>query len=382
MGVMAYRVPSSSSDSRECAASSRHFAHVVLISSRFKHYHNIHDVLQQMQFNGRSKQEQAMVMRAYEFAKEKHMGQTRADEETPFIYHLLEVAHKVASWGYGSVAVSTALLHDAPEDANVRLFEIEMDFGSEVAYLTGLLAKPKLYQGSWINATSSIYCEVRGERGRELYNDKSNAYYNRLFKAGSLTALAIKFADSSQNLEEILNLPQWKRTRNVGTMVKHLVKLGEKLMPPIAFVEFVGRLRGLGLKIQNGDNARVLDPVTILPARSYIGQSSLEAFRPPGLDHLTLYWQNNNAAFELGLPREVALVRTTSLFSALRAAFNERRFKVLPGESLLPPQMVGHEEIFSVTSVHPNRVSVDEIRDRSIEFLFRNLRPLLEAAIS
>lgn len=380
MGVMAHSVLKHNGTSRRPTTFSSYPLLVVSITRRFKNYHNIDDVLQQMQLSGRQERERVMVRQAYEFAKEKHSGQTRADEETPVLYHLLEVAHKVASWGYNSIAVSAALLHDAPEDANVRLFEIQMRFGQTVAYLVGLLAKPKLHQGAWIDATSPKYYEIKGERGRELYDQKSEAYYNRLFDGGSLTALAIKFADSSQNLEEILNLPQWKRTRNVGTMVKHLVKLGERIMPLRAFNEFVTQLRVLGFYVEDRAKEEPSGPVLLLPSRRYVGRASLDKFQAPDFDHVTLYDSDDKVVFELGLPPLAARLNERVLLLALRAVFGERRFEVSRGESLLPSKMVGHEEIFCIRPTDTHNVPLDEISNRSTEFLFRQLRPLLEAA--
>ncbi len=380
MGALAYSAFDHQTSSKQSTSFSKCSVFVISITRRFRHYHNIWDVLQQMLLNGRSKQEQVMVMRAYEFAKEKHRGKMRTDEETLYINHLLEVAHKVASWGYGRVAVSTALLHDAPEDANVKLSEISAHFDPTVAYLVGLLTKPKLHEGVWIYADSKKYYEVKGERGRNLYNQKSDAYYNSLFNAGSLTTLVIKFADSLQNLEEIVNLPEWKRMRNVATMVKHLVKLGEKIIQPTAFLDFKARLLALGFDIYNENYDKTIKPVVVLPHRSNISRYSLDTFRQPDLDHLTLYEPNARNIFELGLPSAAALLDDRALLSVLRTVFSERFFVLSRNKSLLPQQMAGHEKIIGIRPIGSIPLSVDEIKYRSIE-LFSRLRPMLEAAM-
>lgn len=71
------------------------------------------------------------IKRAYHFAEEKHAGVTRGTGE-PYINHVLRTARSVAEWGAESEVIMAALLHDAVEDCDVTLDDIEKEFGSIV----------------------------------------------------------------------------------------------------------------------------------------------------------------------------------------------------------------------------------------------------------
>jgi len=75
------------------------------------------------------------VLRALRFAAERHSEQRRKDaKETPYVNHLIVVADSLAEVA-GVVDVTTlqaAILHDAVEDTDTTLDEIERLFGAEV----------------------------------------------------------------------------------------------------------------------------------------------------------------------------------------------------------------------------------------------------------
>jgi GTP diphosphokinase / guanosine-3',5'-bis(diphosphate) 3'-diphosphatase len=74
------------------------------------------------------------IERAYEIARVSHKGQLRKSGD-PFITHPLGVAHVLASLGLDASTVAAALLHDAVEDTELGLAEVEREMGFEVAAL-------------------------------------------------------------------------------------------------------------------------------------------------------------------------------------------------------------------------------------------------------
>ncbi|NLA35327.1 MAG: bifunctional (p)ppGpp synthetase/guanosine-3',5'-bis(diphosphate) 3'-pyrophosphohydrolase [Actinobacteria bacterium] len=80
------------------------------------------------------------IHRAYEFAERAHEGQKRKSGE-PYITHPLAVATIVAKYGLDENTVCAALLHDAVEDTNVTLADVEREFGAEVARLVDGVTK-------------------------------------------------------------------------------------------------------------------------------------------------------------------------------------------------------------------------------------------------
>ena len=61
------------------------------------------------------------IMKAYNFAKEKHGDQKRNSGE-PYIIHPLQVAYTLATMGLDEKTIAAALLHDVVEDTE-KTFE-------------------------------------------------------------------------------------------------------------------------------------------------------------------------------------------------------------------------------------------------------------------
>jgi (p)ppGpp synthase/HD superfamily hydrolase len=72
---------------------------------------------------------------ALALAAERHEGQVRGDERTPFLQHPLEVAMLLSLAGYPDEVVACGVLHDLLEDTNTDASELEERFGASVAAL-------------------------------------------------------------------------------------------------------------------------------------------------------------------------------------------------------------------------------------------------------
>jgi GTP pyrophosphokinase len=74
-------------------------------------------------------------LRAFEFAAEKHRGQTRKASTIPYLAHLMGVASLVLEFGGDEDLAIAALLHDVVEDCGGKpmLSEVRRRFGSHVA---------------------------------------------------------------------------------------------------------------------------------------------------------------------------------------------------------------------------------------------------------
>jgi GTP pyrophosphokinase len=80
------------------------------------------------------------INRAYHMAAEAHRSQTRSSGES-YINHPLAVAKIVADIGLDETSVAAALLHDAVEDTEITLADVEQHFGSEVAWIVDGVTK-------------------------------------------------------------------------------------------------------------------------------------------------------------------------------------------------------------------------------------------------
>lgn len=76
-------------------------------------------------------------LRAFQFAAEKHAGQTRKASTIPYIAHLIGVASLVLEAGGDEDLAVAALLHDVVEDCGgaPMLKEVQRRFGKRVAHI-------------------------------------------------------------------------------------------------------------------------------------------------------------------------------------------------------------------------------------------------------
>lgn len=82
----------------------------------------------------------SMLRRAWEFAAERHVGQTRQSGE-PYVAHPLAVADIVADLKLDVPSLCAALLHDVVEDTDTSIGEIRDRFGDLVAFFVEGLTK-------------------------------------------------------------------------------------------------------------------------------------------------------------------------------------------------------------------------------------------------
>lgn len=89
-----------------------------------------------------SEEDYEHVIKAYEFARQKH-GNVRRKSGELFFTHPLTVAYYLAVYHLDAAAISAALLHDVAEDTSVSIAEIEARFGPEVARIVDGVTKLK-----------------------------------------------------------------------------------------------------------------------------------------------------------------------------------------------------------------------------------------------
>ncbi|MDQ4143640.1 MAG: bifunctional (p)ppGpp synthetase/guanosine-3',5'-bis(diphosphate) 3'-pyrophosphohydrolase [Actinomycetota bacterium] len=144
--------------------------------------------------NQRPKTDLKIIERAYEMAAAAHDGQFRKSGD-PYIVHPLNVALIVAQFGMDEKTVASALLHDAVEDTNVLLVDIENELGYEVASLIdGVTKLDKIRYRSPEH--------TRAENLRKMI----------VATATDLRVLLIKIADRLHNMRTLEPLAPEKRT--------------------------------------------------------------------------------------------------------------------------------------------------------------------------
>ena len=124
-----------------------------------------------------------IVKSAELFAKNKHAGQFRADETTPYSKHLDDVVNRLKSLGVIDEQIFCAgWLHDTIENTATTFDDLYEQFESEIAVLVSSISK---------NLT--------------LTRKKREQAYVILLKESSFSAKLIKLCDISANLGELKN---------------------------------------------------------------------------------------------------------------------------------------------------------------------------------
>ena len=125
-----------------------------------------------------------MVIKAINYATEKHDGQKRLDGK-PYITHPLAVAEQVEGIPERIVAV----LHDVLEDTDTTVQDLYREFGAEIALAVMFLTKDE--------------------------NEEYENYITRLKLAKNPLSTAVKIADLRHNLFTIENIPDLDKRKRL-----------------------------------------------------------------------------------------------------------------------------------------------------------------------
>jgi (p)ppGpp synthase/HD superfamily hydrolase len=126
-------------------------------------------------------------LKAFQFAAEKHAGQTRKASTIPYIAHLMGVASLVLEFGGDEDLAIAALLHDVVEDCGgaPMLKEVRRRFGRRVAKLVDGCTDSDLYP-------------------KPPWRPRKETYIRHLKSAGAETRL-VSAADKLNNVRSILS---------------------------------------------------------------------------------------------------------------------------------------------------------------------------------
>lgn len=126
------------------------------------------------------------LIRAYEFAREKHGDQMRQSGD-PYYSHPVRVATLLASVSLDEATVMAGLLHDTVEDcADVSLADIEAEFGQDVAELVD-------------GVTKLGQLEYRSEASKQAANFQKFI----LATVNDIRVLLVKLADRLHNMRTL-----------------------------------------------------------------------------------------------------------------------------------------------------------------------------------
>ena len=137
----------------------------------------------------------ALVNKAYEAARVAHISQQRSSGEA-YINHPIAVARIVADIGLDDISLAAALLHDAVEDTEITLEDVQRNFGDEVASLVDGVTKLERLQFDSREAQQAATM-------RKML----------VAMARDMRVLIIKLADRLHNMRTLAGVPLDKQQR-------------------------------------------------------------------------------------------------------------------------------------------------------------------------
>lgn len=153
----------------------------------------------------------AAMTKAFEVARLAHSQQKRKSGEG-YINHPLAVAKIVADIGLDETTVAAALLHDAVEDTEITVADVEREFGSEVAAIVDGVTKLERIQFDSKEAQQAATM-------RKML----------VAMAKDLRVLIIKLADRLHNMRTIAAMPVDKQQRIASETLDIYAPLAHRL---------------------------------------------------------------------------------------------------------------------------------------------------------
>ncbi len=203
-------------------------------------------------------QRKNLILKAYNFAYQAHIGQKRFSGED-YIQHSLETAKILAEIGMGARTISAALLHDVPEDTSVTLEEIKKNFGEEIA---------KIVDG----VTKLGKLRLRGTK-KELYLENLRKMFFAM--AEDIRVIIIKLADRLHNMRTLEYVKEEKRQRIAQETMEIYAPIANRL----GIGGIKGELEDLAFKYldpANYEYVKELEEKNYKEAEKYINQAIKE----------------------------------------------------------------------------------------------------------
>ncbi|HBC78427.1 MAG TPA: GTP pyrophosphokinase, partial [Bacteroidales bacterium] len=144
-----------------------------------------------------------LIQKAFNVANKAHWNMRRKSGE-PYILHPIAVAKIVnQEIGLGARSIATALLHDAVEDTDYTIEEVNKDFGPKIASLIDGLTK---ISGTYYKGTSS---SMQAENFRRML----------LTLSDDLRVILIKIADRLHNMRTLDSMTESKKMKIAGETI-------------------------------------------------------------------------------------------------------------------------------------------------------------------
>lgn len=178
-----------------------------------------------------SKDDEALVRHAYQFANAAHREQIRKSGE-PYIQHPLHTAQTLAKMKLDATTIAAALLHDTLEDTKITKKELHKEFGNEITFLVESVTK----LGS-VRIRRNITIPDQDKNIPDAFHsmERQVQILRKMFiaMAKDIRVILIKLADRLHNMETLKYVDPAKQLRlaretlDVYAPIAHRLGIGE-----------------------------------------------------------------------------------------------------------------------------------------------------------
>ena len=170
----------------------------------------IEDIVNKMKKNNK-KSDTKLILKAYNFAKEKHGDQLRKSGE-PYIIHPMQVAYILADLGLDDSTICAALLHDVVEDTAVTHQDLINEFSIEIADMVDCVTK-------------------LSKLNYESVEEEQVENYRKMFLAmgKDIRVIMIKLADRLHNMRTLKYLTRDRQIANAKETMELYAPLANRL---------------------------------------------------------------------------------------------------------------------------------------------------------
>ena len=180
------------------------------------------EIIQKIKKNSK---EPDLILKAFDFAKDAHSGQSRFSGEE-YIWHPLKVAQILFNLNLDSKTITAALLHDVVDDCGISLEKIEKEFGKEVAFLVEGVSK--LGRIRYPKEPLEIQpIERRVKKPIDLQAENLRKMFFAMAK--DIRVVLIKLADRIHNMGTLNHVPEEKQKRLALETLEIFVPLADRL---------------------------------------------------------------------------------------------------------------------------------------------------------
>ena len=173
-----------------------------------------------------SGEQRALVLSAFDFAKERHEGQLRLSGE-PYIIHPCHVANILMDLGMDAETVAAGFLHDVLEDTETTREEMEERFGKDVTTLVEGVTKLNKLQ-------FQSKAQAQAENLRKML----------LAMAKDVRVIIIKFADRLHNMRSLSYQPEEAQI----AISKETMEIYAPLAARLGIAQVKGELEDLSMR--------------------------------------------------------------------------------------------------------------------------------------